>query len=182
MEKYKWIEKVAKYHNDWVKIVNSFGEYNYAEDIVQLSYLALMRYASENKVIKNGKVSRGYMYFTLRSLFYQYYNKKKKVKKYSIDNGEYDIQIPYMDNVEENEAYHKICNLVDNVTDTWHWYDKKLWKLYSQTDMSIRKLASETKISWVSIFNSLKHLKKDLKQKLSEDWEDFKNNDYDKIK
>ena len=30
--------------------------------------------------------------------------------------------------------------------------------------MSIRKLASETKISWVSIFNSLKHLKKDIKE------------------
>ena len=71
MEKYKWLEKVAKYHNDWIKIVNSFGEYNFAEDIVQLSYIALMRYASENKVIKNGKVSRGYMYFTLRSLYYQ---------------------------------------------------------------------------------------------------------------
>ena len=48
--------------------------------------------------------------------------------------------------------------------------------------MSIRKLASETKISWVSIFNSLKHLKKDLREKLYEDWEDFKNNDFDKIK
>ena len=74
MEKYKWIEIVAKKHNDWIKIVNSFGEYNYAEDIVQLSYLALMRYASENKVIKNGKVSICYIYFTLLSLFYQYYN------------------------------------------------------------------------------------------------------------
>ena len=50
------------------------------------------------------------------------------------------------------------------------------------TDMSIRKLAAETKISWVSIFNSLKHLKKDIKYKLAEDWEDFKNNDFDKIK
>ena len=47
--------------------------------------------------------------------------------------------------------------------------------------MSMRKLASETKISWVSIYNSLKHLKKDIREKLDEDWQDFKNKDYDKL-
>jgi len=71
--------------------------------------------------------------------------------------------------------------LVDEVADTWGWYDRKLWKLYSQTDMSMRKLAAETNISWVSIYNSLKHLKEDLKDKLGEDFANFKNQDYDRI-
>ena len=31
----EWISKVAKYHSEWVKVVNTFGEYFYAEDIVQ---------------------------------------------------------------------------------------------------------------------------------------------------
>ena len=78
MEKYKWLEKVAKYHNDWIKIVNSFGEYNFAEDIVQLSYIALMRYASENKVIKNGKVKpNGSTYKRLLELKAMYVNSTK---------------------------------------------------------------------------------------------------------
>jgi hypothetical protein len=56
-----------------------------------------------------------------------------------------------------------------------------MWKLYSQTDMSIRKLAAETTISWVSIFNTLKNLKQDLKDKLQEDYIDLKNEDYERI-
>ena len=47
--------------------------------------------------------------------------------------------------------------------------------------MSIRKLASETKISWVSIFNTLKNLKLDIKNKISEDYEDFKQGDFERL-
>ena len=47
--------------------------------------------------------------------------------------------------------------------------------------MSIRKIAAETKISWVSIFNTLKNAKNIIKDKLQEDYEDYKNEDYDKI-
>ena len=181
MDGAKWLEIVAEQHDTWIGIVNGFGEYNYAEDIVQESYIALTKYADPNKIIKDGKVSRGYMFFTLRSLYYQYYNKKKKVQKISIDNDEVFLQIPHTDNMEEQEAFHKICLLVDDVADKWTWYDKKMWKLYSQTDMSIRKLAAETTISWVSIFNTLKNLKQDLKDKLQEDYIDLKNEDYERI-
>lgn len=178
---YQWLEIVAKQHKDWIKIVNSFGEYNYAEDLVQQSYLALAKYADPDKIIKDGKIVRGYMYFTLRSVTYQYYNKKKKVHKVSIDDDDFLIQLPYSDEIEEQEAFHKICLLVDEVAEGWNWYDRKLFKIYSQTDLSIRKLAAETKISWVSIFNTLKNLKLELKEKLGEDFQDYLNNDYDKI-
>jgi len=177
----EWLRIVAKQHDEWVKIVNSFGEYNYAEDIVQEGYLALIKYAKPENIIKDNKMTRGYMYFTLRSIYYQYYNKKRKVKKISIDNENINIQLPYVDNIDEQEAFHKICIMVDDIADGWNWYDRKLWKLYSQTDMSIRKLAKETKISWVSIFNTLKNLKEELRFKLGEDFEDYINNDYDKL-
>lgn len=176
-----WLSIVASQHQEWIKIVNSFGVYDEAQDVVQESYLALYKYSDPDRIIKNGKVSRGYMYFTLKSLTFQLYNKKKKIKKISLDDQENIIQLPAHDNIEENEAFHKICLLVDEVVDDWHWYDKKLFKLYSQTDMSIRKLAAETKISWVSIFNTLKNLKLELKDKLQEDYEDFKQQDWERI-
>jgi len=47
--------------------------------------------------------------------------------------------------------------------------------------MRMRKIVRETNISWVSIYNSLKHLKEDLRNKLGEDFADFKNQDYDRI-
>ena len=90
----EWLRIVAKQHDEWVKIVNSFGEYNYAEDIVQEGYLALIKYAKPENIIKDNKMTRGYMYFTLRSIYYQYYNKKRKVKKISIDNDDINIQLP----------------------------------------------------------------------------------------
>ena len=171
---FEWLSVVAKQHKTWVGIVKSFGEYTYHEDLVQQMYITLSKYADPKKIIKDGKVSRGYIFFTLKSLYFQYYNKKKKIHKVSIDDDDKFIQF-----------YDKACkdwiHLVDEVTDDWHWYDKKLWNLYSKTDMSIRKLAEETKISWVSIFNSLKTLKLDIKEKVEESYLDFKNKDYDRI-
>ena len=66
----KWLAKVAERHNEWISIVNSFGEYDFAEDITQEMYLTLYKYADEEKIIKNGVVSRGYVYFTIRSLYF----------------------------------------------------------------------------------------------------------------
>lgn len=177
----EWLTKVAERHQEWVKIIHSFGEFTFAEDLVQECYIVLTKYATPEKIIKNGVVSRGYMYFTLRSLFYQFYNKKKRIDKVRIDDDDNYIQIPYTDDIEENEAFHSICLLVDDVAEDWHWYDRKLWKLYSQTNVSMRKLADETKISWVSIYNSLKHLKQDIREKLQEDYQDLKFQDYERI-
>ena len=47
--------------------------------------------------------------------------------------------------------------------------------------MSIRKIAEETNISWVSIFNTLKKCKEELKELFNEDYEDLNNEDYERI-
>ena len=84
--------------------------------------------------------------------------------------------------MDEQVGYYDFLKILDKEIDGFNWYDRKLWKLYSQTDMSIRKIASETNISWVSIFNSLKNIKNKLKSSLEEDYEDFKNKDYELLK
>jgi len=175
----KWLAIVAKQHNEWIRIVNSFGEYDYAEDIVQEAYLILYKYAKPEKVIEGDFIRRGYMYFTLRTTYYLYYNQKRKVNKVSIDDGH--LQLEDTNNVEEHEAYNKICLKIDKEIEDWHWYDKKLFILYRDSGMSIRKIAAETKISWVSIFNSLKNAKGIIRDKLNEDYQDYLNEDYDKI-
>jgi len=176
-----WLNIVATQHEDWIKIVNGFGEYNYAEDLVQEAYIRLIKYAKPQNIIKNNKVSRGYMFFTLRSLYFQYYNSKRKIDKVSIDDEENFLQIADETNLEEQEAFNKVCTLIDEVAEEWTWYDRKLFKLYRDTDLSIRKIAKETNISWVSIFNSLKNCKQDVSSKLGETYEDYKNQDYDRI-
>lgn len=172
----QWLAKVAQHHNDWVKVIQTFGEYDYAEDIVQESYIALWKYADADKLLdSDGEVRKGYMYFTLRSLFYQYYNKKKKINKVPFD-GCWEL---FDDsNIEEHKAYNNICMLIDEEIKNWDWYDRKLFKLYRDTDLSMRDIAKETNISLISIFNSIKNYKIILKEKFENDYQEYINNDY----
>lgn len=178
----EWLKIVAKDHKKWVKLVNDLGEYSFAEDIVQEAYIVLYKYTNEESIIKNGKVSKGYMFYTLRSVLFQLHNAKKKFKKQEITDKEFFNKIPDIDNLDVEEGYNNFCILLDKKVDTFNWYDQKLWRLYSQTDMSIRKIASETNISWVSIFNSLKNIKNDLREDLKEDYEDWLNKDFERLK
>jgi DNA-directed RNA polymerase specialized sigma24 family protein len=175
----KWLNQVAAHHAEWIKIINSFGEYDYAEDIVQETYIALHKYADATKIIDaSGNVRKGYVFFTLKSLFFQYYNKKMKVNKVSIDE-----QFTLFDNsnLDEHNAYNDICLLIDEEIKNWHWYDEKLFKLYRDSDMSMRDIAKETNISLISIFNSIKNYKEILNTKFGKDYQDYINNDYNGI-
>lgn len=178
----EWLKIVAKDHDKWIKLVNDLGEFNFSEDIVQEAYIVLYKYTDEESIVKDGKVSQGYMFYTLRSVLFQFYNAKKKLKRQDINDSEFFNQIPDVNNLDSEKGYNDFCYLLDKKVDTFNWYDKKLWKLYSQTDMSIRKIASETKISWVSIFNSLKNIKNDLREDLKEDYEDWVNKDFEHLK
>jgi hypothetical protein len=101
-----------------------------------------------------------------------------KVNKVSIDE-----QFTLFDNsnLEEQEAYNNICMLIDAEIKQWHWYDEKLFKLYRDTDMSMRDIAKETNISLISIFNSIKNYKEILNTKFGNDYQDYINNDYNGI-
>jgi DNA-directed RNA polymerase specialized sigma24 family protein len=179
MDNYKWLEQVAKHHKEWVEVIHKLGEYDYAEDIVQESYIALMKYANAEKLIDvNGDVRKGYMFFTLRSLYYQFYNKKKKINKVSFDGC---WELFDETNVEEHKAYNDICLMIDEEIDNWHWYDRKLFKLYRDTGMSMRDIAKETNISLISIFHSIKNYKEILNTKFQKDYQDYSNNDYNTI-
>jgi DNA-directed RNA polymerase specialized sigma24 family protein len=172
----QWLAKVAQHHNEWIKVIHTFGEYEVAEDLVQETYIALWKYADASKILDvNGEVRKGYVYFTLRSLFYQYYNKKKKVNKVNFDD---QWELFDDSNIEEHKAYNDICLLIDEEIKNWDWYDRKLFKLYRDTDLSMRDIAKETNISLISIFNSIKNYKIILKEKFEKDYQDYITNDY----
>jgi len=179
MDDFKWLENVAKHHKEWIEIIHKFGEYDYAEDIVQESYIALIKYADASKLIDaSGKVRKGYMFFTLKSLFFQFYNKKMKITKVPID-GCWEL---FDDsNVEEHKAYNDICMLIDDEIENWSWYDRKLFKLYRDNDLSMRDISKETTISLISIFHSIKNYKIILKEKFQKEYTDYVENDYNQI-
>ena len=175
----EWLNKVAKHHKEWVKIVNSFGEYFFAEDIVQETYIMLMKWSSKEKLFKDGNISKGYMYFALKNTFLQHINKKNKISFISLENV---CNVTEENNTEENEAYNNLLNNIDSECNSWHWYDKQLFELYKNTNKSLRQISAETNISVTSIFNTVKTCKKRIKNNIEEDYQDFKNKDYELIK
>ena len=104
-------------------------------------------------------------------------------------NGLNQIRIKRWDGKEDyydapkHSAEERMISKIQSEVESWeHWYDRKLFKIYYETDISMRKLAKETNISVTSIFNSCKNYKELIKSKFGEDFEDYLNGDFDLIK
>jgi RNA polymerase sigma factor (sigma-70 family) len=172
----KWLDKVAKHHKEYVNIVRSWGEFDYAEDIVQETYLKLLRYTSEEKIVQNGKVSKTYVWYALRSVYIEYLRSKNKIEKVQHLNT-----LEYEDTNESEKAYGFVLDRIQQEMDSWQWFDEKMFKLYLSTDDSMRDIAKKTNISLRTVFTTIKRCKELLKENVSEDWEDFVNGDFERI-
>ena len=149
------MEKIYSKHLHWIKQVEKFGEFTYAEDIVQEAYIKV-----------HGKdINEAYFYFVLRSLTMDLH--RKKVIKLELDD-----QI--IDEPEHIELINDI-SLYFDVIDSWDWYDKKMFLTYINNKISMRQLSKELGITFSSVYNTLTNCKKILKicQKENDplDWE-----------
>jgi len=173
------IQLVAENHKKYVSIIKNFGEHFYAEDLVQETYLMLYKWSSPDKYIKDGKPNDAYIWLCLRNSFLLYQREKRKATKVSLEDiqelSTNEINIEYFNSLE------KIDTLVKNEVNSWHWYDAKMYKLYIDNKMPMRTIESETGISLRSIFETIKICKQRLKKAVGEDYEDFINQDYEKI-
>ena len=192
------LNELSKRNKEWHRIALSIcKDEHLANDLVQKMYLRMRRYITDPEKIKvDGKINSLYIYVTIKNLFYQHKNKKKKnifleYKDYDAfdDNNTYEHNTDMTSSYEEEidvvnmeKANEIIMNNIENEIKTWHWYDEKLFRLYYFTNKSLRQIASETKISLTSIYNSCKNYKNIIEEKFGEDIADFFNKDYDKIK
>jgi hypothetical protein len=184
----EYLKEIAKYHVEWVKTVKSLGGGEYSEDIVQEMYLKIFKYVDANKIIINNKLQKGYIFFTLKSILYEYAGKKKMFPKEDISN----VEIVNDSELESKLAFEKFCVKIDNYLKSLetkartennenYWYDAKMFQTYKDEELSMRKLAKLSGISWVSVFHTLKNVKIDLKNRFQEDWDDLMNEDYERI-
>lgn len=190
------LEELSKRNKEWLKIALSIcKDESLSKELVQEMYLRLNKYINNiDRITVDGKISSLYIYVTIRNLYYKHQNKRKKniifqYKDYdSFDDGlnindnfkssiDNDIELSNME-----EAHKKIMDNILKEVSTWHWYDEKLFKLYFFTDKSLRTIASETRISLTSIYNSCRNYKQILIEKFGEDVTDFFNKDYYQIK
>jgi len=193
------LKKVCLYHKDWIRIAYSFlNSKEDAEDLVQDMYIKLDRLNIELYNVKYGDdVNKYYFYTVLRNMAFTFIKKRKD----NIDIN--DLEISNEDIDEGKECFSNLIDLVSNEVETWSYYDRTLFEVYMYSGLSFRdmaygstkeaKLISNTKslgvqsvvdgngISVSSMFNTIKKCKAKLKEKFGEDFEDYFNNDFDKI-
>lgn len=171
---------LASKHNEWVKMARSFGAGDSAEDIVQEMYIRLNKYVDEpERIMYKDEPNKLFVWVTLRNLVRNFQN-KKKVVVYSGDMVEHDREEEAFD-YEEAEGFEKLIDMIWESTNELHWYDKKMFEIYHTTDMSMRDIEKETKISLYSIFDTLKKTKEYVREKIQEDYQDYENGESERI-
>ena len=174
----EWLASVAKHHRYFISVVKGFGEDKYAEDIVQEMYLRIYKYTNPEKIIKDGEVNQGFIWFVLRNIYVDYCKQKGKIEKVVMNDA---IDIKDEPTIEADKAKNNIELKIYLEIDSWHWYDTMLFKLYKENNHSMRQLSALTKISVTSIFHTIKHCKQRLIDNVGEDYEDYLNGDYERI-
>jgi DNA-directed RNA polymerase specialized sigma subunit len=83
--------------------------------------------------------------------------------------------------ISKDEGRHKLeCKLKKEI-DSWHWYDQMMFNYYRDNEWSMREASKNTGIGTASVFRTIKYCKERLRENCAEDYEDFMNEDYEKI-
>lgn len=199
-----WLKEIADSHSQWVKTVQGIGGDLYSEDIVQEMYLKLhksvQKRGSHTFLFKDGKLQKGYVFFTLRSILYTYLGQRNKHRKTPIEwliknlekdkyenpvtfGGLADDSLVYDEQGmgDKQEAEQRFLDKIDLESLNWDEYDRDVFNVYKSTDMSFRTMSRFSNISHTNLFHTVKRCKEKLNDALKEDWEDLNNEDYERI-
>ena len=145
-------------HQDWLAMAMKLGAGDFAEDIVQEMYLKLGELKRPERVMFNENQINGfYVYVIIKNLVYDLQKAQTKYTMVSLDDV-MNVQYEPYDPDTDNDFEEKLQAVQREIAE-WYWYDRMMFKIYHNTDLSIRKLSEETNISASSIFNTLKTCK-----------------------
>jgi len=171
------IDKLAEKHKEWVHMAMSFGvTKESANEIVQEMYIRVTKYVDDpERIMYNEKeLNNYYVYVTMRNLFLSNFHKGRKRNHYSTE----DINDELIDVSDVSDDYENsfdvLINKIEDMVDSWYWYDKKLWNIHFKNKMSMRRISRETRISLSSIFNTLSNGKKKIRENSKEEYKRYK--------
>ena len=149
----------------------SFGsDRDTAQDLVQDMYLRMYKYVEnpERIMYNEDEVNTYFVFVVLRNLFI---SSQKSMSFDQLEDIDGEIEEP---NYESENAYNRLLDELWEEVESWHWYDTKLFKLYHNTDMTIKRISEETKISERSIWNTLDNGRKRIQANRKEAYEAWK--------
>ena len=170
------IDRLADKHYDWLRMAKSFGaDKEQSNELVQSMYVRLVKYVdadSERIMYNDEEVNTYYVYVTLRNLFLSKAHSYKKDLDLD-DGGSEKIFILNEIDINYEQAHKELFDKIDAVVNEWYWYDKKLWGIHFYDKVSMRGIASDTKISLSSIFNTLKNGKEKVRNQVSKEYKKY---------
>ena len=176
------LDLLAQRHREWVDMAKAVGcPEPYAEDVVQEVYIRLHKYSDNIKdklILKSGEVNTFYMFVTIRNMVRTMLKEEATYVNYEEFYYEASDDEPDM---EMERAFNKLINEIKQEANTWGRYHSKLFNVYYMTDFSMRDIADGTGIGLTHIYNNLKIYKNIIRENYSEDYEDLKNQDYDRL-
>ena len=160
-------EDIAAKYNELLRIALKItGREDDAQDLTQEVYIVMLEYDQEKlkTIYDNGHLgfwcTRVMLNMYIRSNS-QFKKKHHEINKTGIDN-EYRLNQLICDGnagIEEKILQEDRLNLINSAMDDLHFYDKTLFKVYYETDHTIRSLAEATGISTTSIFHTIKNVR-----------------------
>jgi hypothetical protein len=123
-------------------------------------YLKIGKLVEKGTDISYGDgVNYFYVFRTLTSIFLDYKRKESKTGIIGID--ELDMQFEGSEEVEYDKEYEKVLQGLAEL----YWYDRQVFEIIENGE-SISELSRKTNISYYSLYNTYKKVKKYLKDKL----------------
>ncbi|HAV26080.1 MAG TPA: hypothetical protein DCX01_07875 [Bacteroidetes bacterium] len=167
------IDRLAEKHIDWIHMARSFGcNEDEANELVQSMYVRLVKYIDDpERIMYNEKeLNSFYVYVTLRNLFLS------KVHKWKVDadlNNSNAGTNSLMNTYEYEDSFENLIGGIEEMVNSWYWYDKKLWEIHFKKQLSMRAISSVTRISLSSIFGTLKNGKTKVRNAFEKEWKEY---------
>lgn len=150
-------------HDKWLKMAASFGiPQSQVEDVVQDLYIKMLEMQSDGTLqkieYKDGEVNDSYIYFCIRSISTNLIRSESREVTYK---SYHDTQIEEEDyDFDKDEDIECIQCAIQNL----NWYDKMVFDHYQKMKMNLTKLSKDTKISYYSLRNTIRNVKKTIEE------------------
>jgi len=149
------VEIAYQKHNKWIDIVKTFGglKQTEVEDLVQTMYMLLIQNSQKgvDYMYNDTEVNYWYVYRILRGLYVDLIRKKAKVKLIEFE----DIEI----SEEDHNNYQMVYEKIQSVLKDMYWYDRKVFEIIEE-GTNISELSRKSNISYYSLYNTYKKVKK----------------------
>lgn len=152
-------------HTTWLIMAERLTPVGYArtsEDIVQEVYLKIYQELRNNKlkvttIIVDDQPNYAIVYIRMRNIVSDMMRAEKQSVQLSGDIEDKQV-----------ESAAEFFESIDNVIESFQWFHKKLFKLYSKEFRSLRKLSNATKISYKVVCKTVKECKEEIKKQINE--------------